>query len=403
MKPTRQDTTRNARGGLVAIVSVVKYNGKPDVFAWKYPNSELGTWTQLIVNESQQAILFKGGQALDVFEAGRHTLSTNNIPFLGSIINLPFGGRSPFSAEVWFVNKQFNLDVKWGTPSPIQIQDPIYGVFVPVCSHGVFGIQIEDAKRFLVKLVGTLPSFSKDDISRYFRGVYVSKVKDAISTYIVERKVGILEINMYLEELSDFLRERIAPVMADYGIALTNFYVNDISVPEDDPAVISLKNTLAKKAEMDIIGYNYVQERSFDTLEGAATNPGSGSSDLMGAGLGLGMGFGMGGGFGNAFGEMAKNLSVSIGAGGAVEPASRCPSCRAVVPNGQRFCGACGYDFSNAPASAASPSAVSPRFCTECGAPLGASVKFCGQCGTAVSDGMAFGDEAGEKKADDGR
>lgn len=99
----------------MAIVSVVKYDGNPDVFAWKYPDSELGTWTQLIVNESQQAILFKGGQALDVFEAGRHTLSTNNIPFLEKIINLPFGGQSPFSAEVWFVNKQFNLDVKWGT------------------------------------------------------------------------------------------------------------------------------------------------------------------------------------------------------------------------------------------------------------------------------------------------
>ena len=86
----------------MAIVSVVKYDGNPDVFAWKYPDSELGTWTQLIVNESQQAILFKGGQALDVFEAGRHTLSTNNIPFLETIINLPFGGQSPFSAEVWF-------------------------------------------------------------------------------------------------------------------------------------------------------------------------------------------------------------------------------------------------------------------------------------------------------------
>lgn len=83
----------------MAIVSVVKYDGNPDVFAWKYPDSELGTWTQLIVNESQQAILFKGGQALDVFEAGRHTLSTNNIPFLETIINLPFGGQSPFSAR----------------------------------------------------------------------------------------------------------------------------------------------------------------------------------------------------------------------------------------------------------------------------------------------------------------
>lgn len=359
----------------MAIVSVVKYDGSPDVFAWKYPDSELGTWTQLIVNESQQAILFKGGQALDVFEAGRHTLSTANIPFLEALINLPFGGQSPFSAEVWFVNKQFNLDVKWGTPSPIQIQDPVYGVFVPVRSHGIFGLQIDDAKRFLVKLVGTLPAFTKNDIVRYFRGVYVSKVKDAISTYIVEHKVGILEINMYLDELSDYLRERIAPTMADYGISLTNFYVNDISVPEDDPAVVSLKQTLAKRAEMNIIGYNYVQERSFDTLEGAATNPGSGSSDLMGAGLGLGMGFGMGGGFGSAFADMARNLSP-------LGQELRCPSCGTAMAQGQKFCGQCGRPASTPPAKPA----ASARFCTQCGEPMPEGTHFCGRCGMQASD-----------------
>lgn len=359
----------------MAIVSVVKYDGSPDVFAWKYPDSELGTWTQLIVNESQQAILFKGGQALDVFEAGRHTLSTANIPFLEALINLPFGGQSPFSAEVWFVNKQFNLDVKWGTPSPIQIQDPVYGVFVPVRSHGIFGLQIDDAKRFLVKLVGTLPAFTKNDIVRYFRGVYVSKVKDAISTYIVEHKVGILEINMYLDELSDYLRERIAPTMADYGISLTNFYVNDISVPEDDPAVVSLKQTLAKRAEMNIIGYNYVQERSFDTLEGAATNPGSSSSDLMGAGLGLGMGFGMGGGFGSAFADMARNLSP-------LGQELRCPSCGTAMAQGQKFCGQCGRPASTPPAKPA----ASARFCTQCGEPMPEGAHFCGRCGMQASD-----------------
>ena len=84
----------------MAIVEVVKYNGKPDVFAWKYPSEELGTWTQLIVNESQEAVLFKGGKALDVFTSGRHTLDTANIPLLNKVVNLPFGGRSPFTAEV---------------------------------------------------------------------------------------------------------------------------------------------------------------------------------------------------------------------------------------------------------------------------------------------------------------
>lgn len=376
----------------MAIVSVVKYDGNPDVFAWKYPDSELGTWTQLIVNESQQAILFKGGQALDVFEAGRHTLSTNNIPFLEKIINLPFGGQSPFSAEVWFVNKQFNLDVKWGTPSPIQIQDPVFGVFVPVRSYGIFGIQIDDAKRFLVKLVGTLSSFTKNDIMRYFRGVYVARVKDAISTYIIERKIGILEINRYLDELSDYLQERIEPVMAEYGISLTNFFVNDISVPEDDPAVVTLKQALAKKAEMELLRYTYVQERSFDTLEGAATNSGSTATDLMGAGLGLGLGFGMGGGVGDAFADVARNLNVS-------GPSRTCPSCGGAVPVGQKFCGSCGWDMAK---PAPGVVAEGAGFCTECGAPLAASMKFCGQCGHAVaSDGVPVTENSEEAGSDD--
>lgn len=291
----------------MAIVEVVKYNGSPDVFAWKYPSEELGTWTQLIVNESQEAILFKGGKALDVFQSGRHTLETANIPILNKIINLPFGGRSPFTAEVWYINKVNSLDIKWGTASPIQLQDPKYSVFIPVRAFGQFGIRIENSKQFLVKLVGTLSVFDKTNILKYFRGLYLTKVKDAISSYLVHKQISIMEINAYIEELSTYLQEKMQPVLEEYGIKLVNFYVNDISVPEDDTAVKKLKDALAKKAEMNIIGYNYQQERSFDTLEGAAKNPGT-SGDLMGAGLGLGMGVTMGGAVGGQLVELQKRL-----------------------------------------------------------------------------------------------
>ena len=150
----------------MAIIEVLKYNGGPDVFAWKYPSEELGTWTQLIVNESQEAVLVKEGQILDIFGSGRHTLETANIPLLNKIVNLPFGGRSPFTAEVWYINKAFNLDIKWGTPTPIQIQDPKYGIFVPVRSNGIFGIHIVDSAAFHVKLVGTLRSFDQTSITK---------------------------------------------------------------------------------------------------------------------------------------------------------------------------------------------------------------------------------------------
>lgn len=322
----------------MAIVDVVKYNGGPDVFAWKYPNSELGTWTQLIVNESQEAILLKGGQICDVFGAGRHTLETANIPILNKLINLPFGGRSPFSAEVWYINKVFSLDVKWGTSSPIQLQDPKYKVFIPVRAFGQFGIQIEDSKRFLLKLVGTLSQFDKNSLVKYFRGVYLTKAKDIISSYLIHKGISILEINAYLDEISTYLQERISPTFDEYGIKLVSFFVNDINVPEDDSAVVQLKKALAKRAEMDIVGYSYQQERSFDTLEGAATNPNAMQGGLMGAGIGLGMGVGVGGNIGQQFGSLASNLNTS--------EIKECPNCKAQIGMNERFCNHCGFDTS---------------------------------------------------------
>ena len=238
----------------MAIIDVVKYNGGPDVYAWKHPNEGLSTGAQLIVNEAQEALLFKNGVALDLFPCGQYVLDTDNMPLLTGMIKLPFGGRTPFSAEIWFVNKAYTLDIKWGTSSPIQIQDPRYGIFIPLRSYGQFGVRIIDTKKFLLKLVGTMPVFDKKHLMQYFRGVYLTRVKDSLSSYLIHKRVSILEINAYLEELSAHMQERIKPEFVEYGIELVNFYVNDVSVPEDDPGVQRLKDALAKKAEMDIMG-----------------------------------------------------------------------------------------------------------------------------------------------------
>lgn len=360
----------------MAIVDVVKYNGGPDVFAWKFPDSELGTWTQLIVNETQEAILVKGGQVCDVFGAGRHTLETANIPILNKLINLPFGGRSPFSAEVWFINKVFSLDVKWGTSTPIQLQDPKYKVFVPVRAYGQFGIQIEDSKKFLLKLVGTLPQFDKKSLVKYFRGVYLTKSKDVISSYLVRKGISILEINAYLDEISNYLKERISPMFDDYGIRLVSFFVNDINVPEDDPAVVQLKKALAKRAEMDIVGYSYQQERSFDTLEGAATNPNSMQGSLMGAGIGMGMGVGVGGNMGQQFSGLASNLNTA--------ETKECPKCKARIGVNERFCNHCGFDTTASKEETEKTGGNANEHdivCSACGAKLMETTKFCPECG----------------------
>lgn len=376
----------------MALFNVIKYNGEPDVFAWKYPDEELGTWTQLVVSESQEAVLFKGGEALDVFKKGTHTLETANVPILNKIINLPFGGKSPFTAEVWYVNKASSLDIKWGTPSPIQIQDPKFGLFIPVRSNGIFGIKISDSKEFLTKMVGTLPSFDKPGLVKFFRGIYITKVKDAISTYLLKRQISVLEINAYIDELSQFLKEQLMPVMSDYGIELVSFYVNDVSVPEDDTAVKKLKDALAKKAEMNILGYNYQQERSFDTMEHVAGNPGSISAPFMSAGMGLGMGTG----FGNTLNTMAQSLNLGQESGAV------CPNCHSVKRNDQRYCGTCGYDFANPIGHNQSQNCpecggiipVNARFCPECGKNITIA---CSKCGATMNGKSNFCPECGEK------
>lgn len=354
----------------MAIVEVVKYDGAPNVFAWKYPSNELGTWTQLIVNESQEAVLFKGGKALDIFGGGRHTLDTANIPLLNNIINLPFGGKSPFTAEVWFVNKINSLNIKWGTSSPIQIQDPKYGVFIPVRSYGQFGIRIEDSKKFLLKLVGTLNLFDDNNILQYFRGLYLTMAKDTISSYLIQKKISVLEINAYLDEMSNYILERIKPTMEEYGIGLINFYVNDVNVPEEDPAVKKLKDALAKRAEMNIIGYDYQQQRSFDTLESAANNQGGASAGIMGAGMGLGMGLNVGNAIGGQFGTISNTLNT---AGGNKK---ECVKCHTVMEAGARFCPSCGNDTSKTE----SENSTMVK-CDNCGASYSANSKFCPECG----------------------
>ncbi len=381
----------------MALIEVVKYDGSPDVFAWKYPNSELGTWTQLIVNESQEAVLVKGGKFCDVFGAGRHTLETANIPILNEIIKLPFGGESPFSAEVWYINKVFSLDVKWGTATPIQLQDPKYNIFVPVRSFGQFGIKIEDAQKFLLKLVGTLPQFDKTTMLKYFRGVYLTKAKDAISSYLVHKGISVLEINAYLDEISTYLQEKMSPIFEDYGIGLISFFVNDINVPEDDSAVIQLKNALAKKAEMDIVGYSYQQERSFDTLEGAATNPNAMQGGLMGAGIGLGMGVGVGGAMGQQFGDLTQNINTADTPEQKEKKADAkitCAACNAKLTEGAKFCPQCGKkynpctnckaDLPEGATACALCGVKTPNPCPQCGYLLEGDNKFCPECGCAL-------------------
>lgn len=292
----------------MAIIDRVKWDGSPDVFAWKYPSESLTNGTVLIVNESQEAYVVSGGVYDGPFGPGRHTLVNENIPLISKLYKLPYGGQAPFTAEVWYINRAVNLDIKWGTPDPIQLQDPRFGIMVPVRAFGQYGVEVVDGKRFLLKLVGTLKSFNRTELADYLRGFLVLNIKNEIARIIVQMNISVLEVSTKLLEVSQEMQSRMDAHVGEYGFAFKEFNVHSINVPEDDLAVRTLKSALAKRAEMGIIGYNYQQERGFDILQTAAGNEGA-AGTVMGAGIGLGAGIGIGNSIGDAMNQVTGNLN----------------------------------------------------------------------------------------------
>lgn len=322
----------------------IHYHGDTNTFAWRYPNHRIRRWSQVIVNEAQEAVFVKDGLDFQVLKPGRHTLKSGNIIFIDRLISKFFGGESPFLAEIWFINKAHVLDVKWGTANPLQLRDPKYDVCFPVRAFGQFGLQIDDSVKFMQRLVGNMDFFNRNDILDFFKGLYLTKVGDIISSYLIHSNISLLEVNAYLNEISAFALEEMSGIFEEYGVKLVSFYINNVNVPESDPVLVELKAALAKKTAMQLVGYSYQQERSFDTMESAANNPNSMSSGFMGAGLGLGMGAGLGGMMGTQFGDIAKVLNI--------EELKTCPSCNGKIGKFEKFCHLCGADTTSADAKA---------------------------------------------------
>lgn len=402
------------------LLDVVKWDSAPNVFAFKYPEVVLNTKAQVIVAESQEAVLVKEGRFYGPLGPGRHVLDTKNYPFLSPLISATVTESSnAFTTDVWFVQKAIPLNIKWGTADPIQLEDPKYHIMLPVRAFGQYGIQIVNSQKFLGKLVGRLPVFVEKTLTEYFRGIIITAAKSCIGSYLVERDVSILQIASRLSEISESLQNKITSELENYGARAVSFTVNSISTDENDPAVSRLKDALAKKAEMNIIGYTYQQKRSFDTMETAAGNQGAGGS-LMNAGMGLGMGVGIGAPMGNMMGALGQNLQTvqtvtcskcgrniavdsvfcpgcghSMKASGKPEENNiECVKCGTESPKGFNFCPKCGSRFYCCPDCGAdnTEDAVScrkcgkplPKKCPSCGAMAVGDMKFCGKCGAVL-------------------
>ena len=288
----------------MAVIDVVKYQTQENEFVWKFPSEDLRIGTQVIVNPGQHAIFVKGGEILDEFKSGTHTIKSENIPLLNKIINFPFGGNSPFQSEIWYVNLITKLDNKWGTTSPILLEDPKYGIIIPVRAFGQYGFKISDPRLFMENLVGNLSSYNADKIQEYFKGKIITSLTSIISKKLVLDNISILEINIYLEELSSFCQEKISAEFKRFGLEIVNFYFLSINVPLDDKSVVKLKEAKDLAAKIKITGKElYQMDRSFDVLDNAAKNQG-GVGNLMGAGLGLGLGAGIGNQLGSVYSHL---------------------------------------------------------------------------------------------------
>jgi membrane protease subunit (stomatin/prohibitin family) len=296
----------------MAIIDVVKYQANVNEFVYKFPSEDLRFGTQLVVSVSQTAFFVKGGKILDQYESGTYTLKSENIPILNKVINLPFGSTSPFKAEVWYVNLISKMDIKWGTSTPIQLEDPKYGVIVPVRAYGQYGFKIINARLFLETLIGNMTTFTGDKVSEYFKGKVLSLLTGIISSKLNQDKVSILEINTFLGEMSDFALGKLNLDFNKFGIELVNFNFISINVPEDDPSFMKLKESKDLAAKVKITGRDiYQMDRSFDVLDKAAQNEGGGVGNLMGAGIGLGIGLGVGNQMGNVASTINTNTPIS--------------------------------------------------------------------------------------------
>ncbi len=350
----------------MALINRIKYDGYQDGSPWlvyKCPNEEFVLGSQLIVNQGQEALIFKGGKALDLFGAGTHTLQTGNLPLLKKFVNLPFGGKTPFTAEIYYVNKTSRLDMNWGTANPFQLEDPRYGLILSIRSYGKYGMRIVDSRMFISELVGAVPNGSTVNyafVASYFSGLLTSTIKTVVSSFMIRQKISFLEVTTYLKELSKECENKISKEFERFGVEIVNFFIETISPPKDE--FEKLRNY---KEELALGNDFYRQRRSFDIMESMAENPGSGG--LASAGIGLGMGFGVAPAMGNLFGNIGGNVDTSA------NKENVCPLCGTKNPAGQKFCGGCGKSI------------VVGVVCPSCGKVNTTGQNFCGDCGCKLS------------------
>lgn len=320
------------------IAEIIKYEGDNSTFVWKHPCEDFNSLTQLIVHESQEALFFMNGQALDLFGPGRYTLETQNIPKIGKFLNRTTDGETPFHCEVYFINKAEQMSIKWGTDSKVQYVEPTYGFPLSIGASGEMSLRVEDSRKLLIKLVGTESMLGQQKLTQFFRAFLMTHVKTYIAQTMRVNAINIFEIDEKLAEFSSSIQKLLVPDFLDYGISLEQFFVTSIVKPDGERQYERFKElhfrqyadiaearlrqqtdiiyaqTEAQKVVIDSQaqatkraqeGYTYQQERGFDVATEVARNEAVGQFTNMGVGLGTMAG--VGGAVGGVVGSAVNN------------------------------------------------------------------------------------------------
>jgi membrane protease subunit (stomatin/prohibitin family) len=315
----------------MAIIDIIEHpNERSDELVFREPQDGSGQFkfgSQLIVREGQAAIFYRDGKALDVFGPGRHTLSTNNLPLLSGLMGLPFGGRTPFTAEVYFVSTREFPDLRWGTAQPVVFRDSEFGM-VRLRAFGTYAIRIVDPQLFVQQIVGSRGAYTTGLIEDYLRGVIVNEFNDLLGAV----HTSLLDLPGQSAEIAAAMRNALADDFRRLGMDLTSFQVVAITPPEE------VQKRIDERTSMAILGdpKEYMQFEAAKSLSGGDATPGlnPGQTGLeLGAGLGLGQ-------------AMAETIRETVNTPARQETEKQsmaaCPQCHAVVPADARFCPNCG-------------------------------------------------------------
>ena len=385
------------------IAEIIMYEGDNSTFIWKHPSEDFNSLTQLIVHETQEAVFFMNGQALDLFGPGRYTLETQNIPKIGKILNRATGDKTPFHCEVYYINKTEQMAIKWGTDSKVQYIEPTYGFPLSIGASGEMSLRVEDSRKLLLKLVGTEDFLSQQKLVTFFRSFLMTRVKTYIAQVMKANAINIFEIDENLTVFSDCLKKLLIADFEDYGVYLERFFVTNIVKPDGERQYEKFKELYFRqyadiaeaklRQQTDIIyaqteaqktviesqalatkraqeGYTYQQERGFDVAEKVAQNEAVGEFTNMGVGFGTMAG--VGGAVGGMVGGMMNDTMNSV----INQPLPQqnsiafCDNCGAKLVPGVAFCEECGASVANS------------GTCKECGYKFERPGKFCPKCGT---------------------